>query len=101
MSWFQRASHVLWHCQYHVVWTPKSRFRILKGNAGKDVYRQNWILSEQLKIQIVELNVQIDHVHLLVLIPPTLSVSNVMGHLKGSTALRLFSHFPYLRKHKL
>jgi putative transposase len=101
MSRFQRASHVVWHCQYHIVWTPKCRFRILKGNVGKEVYRQIWILSEQLKIQIVELNVQIDHVHLLVKIPPKLSVSEVMGHLKGRTAIRLFSKFPYLRKHKL
>jgi putative transposase len=65
------------------------------------VYRQIWILSEQLKIQIIELNVQLDHVHLLVKIPPKLSVSEVMGHLKGRTAIRLFSKFPYLRKHKL
>lgn len=101
MSRFQKASHVLWHCQYHIVRTPKCRFRILKGNAGKEVYRQIWILSEQLKIQIVELNVQRDHVHLLVKIPPTLSVSEVMGHLKGRTAIRLFSKFPYLRKHTL
>ncbi|CAJ0999184.1 IS200/IS605 family transposase [Serratia marcescens] len=101
MSRFQRASHVLWHCQYHIVWTPKYRFRILKGNVGKEVYRQIWILSEQLKIQIIELNVQLDHVHLLVKIPPKLSVSEVMGHLKGRTAIRLFSKFPYLRKHKL
>jgi putative transposase len=78
MSRFQRASHVLWHCQYHIVWTPKCRFRILKGNVGKEVYRQIWILSEQLKIQIIELNVQLDHVHLLVKIPPKLSVSEVI-----------------------
>ena len=69
MSRFQRASHVLWHCQYHIVWTPKCRFRILKGNVGKEVYRQ--------------------------------IVSEVMGHLKGRTAIRLFSKFPYLCKHKL
>lgn len=50
---------------------------------------------------MVELNVQIDHVHLLVKSPPRLSVSHVIGHLKGRTALRLFSKFPYLRKNKL
>lgn len=74
---------------------------MLKGNVGKEVYRQIWILSEQLKIQIVELNVQIDHVHLLVKIPPKISVSEVMDHLKGRTAIRLFSKYPDLRKHKL
>ncbi|MCO4314684.1 IS200/IS605 family transposase [Pectobacterium versatile] len=94
-------NHVLWHCQYHIVWTPKCSFQILKGNVGKGVYRQIWILSEQLKIQIVELNVQIDHVYLLVKTPPKLAVSEVMDHLKGRTSTTLFSKYPYLRKHKL
>ena len=65
------------------------------------MYRQIGILSEQLKSQIIELNVQLEHVHLLMKIPPRLSVSEVMGHLKSRTAIRLFSKFPYLRKHKL
>lgn len=50
---------------------------------------------------MVKLNVQLDHVHLLVKVPPRLSISHVIGHLKGKTALRLFSKFPYLRKNKL
>ncbi|MDE9542656.1 IS200/IS605 family transposase [Xenorhabdus bovienii] len=101
MSRFKKASHVLWCCQYHIVWTPKYRFRILKNNVGKEVYKQIRISSEQLGIEIVDLNVQIDHVHLLVKIPPKLSVSQVLGHLKGRTAVRLFNKFPYLRKKKL
>jgi putative transposase len=101
MSRFQKASHVLWCCQYHIVWTPKYRFRILRNNVGKEVYKQIRISSEQLGIEVVELNVQIDHVHLLVKVPPRLSISHVIGHLKGKTALRLFSKFPYLRKNKL
>ncbi|NHB98585.1 IS200/IS605 family transposase [Photorhabdus stackebrandtii] len=101
MSRFKKASHVLWCCQYHIVWTPKYRFRILKNNVGKEVYKQIRISSEQLGIEIVELNVQIDHVHLLVKIRPKLSVSQVPGHLKGRTAIRLFNKFPYLRKKKL
>ncbi|WP_426576264.1 IS200/IS605 family transposase [Xenorhabdus stockiae] len=101
MSRFKKASHVLWCCQYHIVWTPKYRFRILKNNVGREVYKQIRISCEQLEIEIVELNVQIDHVHLLVKIPPKLSVSQVLGHLKGRTAIRLFNKFPYLRKKKL
>ena len=101
MSRFPKSSHVIWHCQYHLIWTPKCRYRILKGNVGKEVYVQLRILCEQLKVEVVELNVQIDHVHLLVKIPPKLSVLDVMGHLKGRTAIRLFNKFPYLRKHKL
>ncbi|MEX0448113.1 IS200/IS605 family transposase [Xenorhabdus sp. SGI246] len=101
MSRFKKASHVVWCCQYHIVWTPKYRFRILKNNVGREVYKQIRISCEQLGIEIVELNVQIDHVHLLVKIPPKLSVSQVLGHLKGRTAIRLFNKFPYLRKQKL
>ncbi|SCC67917.1 IS200/IS605 family transposase, partial [Kosakonia oryziphila] len=73
MSRFTKASHVLWCCQYHIVWTPKCRFRILRNNVGKEVYKQIRISSEQLGIEVVELNVQLDHVHLLVKIPPKLS----------------------------
>lgn len=101
MSRLQKASHVLWCCQYHIVWTPKYRFRILRNNVGKEVYKQIRISSEQPGIEVVELNVQIDHVHLLVKVPPRLSISHMIGHLKGKTALRLFSKFPYLRKSKL
>lgn len=39
MSRYEQASHVFWRCQYHIVWTPKYRFWILKGNVGKEVYR--------------------------------------------------------------
>ncbi|ECJ4507779.1 IS200/IS605 family transposase [Salmonella enterica subsp. salamae] len=101
MSRFRKASHVLWCCQYHIVWTPRYRFRILRNNVGKEVYKQIRISSEQPGIEVVELNVQIDHVHLLVKVPPRLSISHVIGHVKGKTALRLFSKFPYLRKSKL
>ncbi|VUS63664.1 hypothetical protein SB6408_00715 [Klebsiella spallanzanii] len=80
---------------------PKYRFRILRNNVGKEVYKQIRISSEQLGIEVVELNVQVDHVHLLVKIPPRLSISHVIRHLKGKTALRLFSKFPYLVKNNL
>ncbi len=53
------------------------------------------------KCKVVELNVQIDHVHLVVRTPPTISVSELVGFVKGRTAIRLFAKFPYLRKNKL
>ncbi len=94
MSRFQKASHVLWCCQYHIVWTPRYRFRILRNNVGKEVYKQIRISSEQPGIEVVELNVQIDHVHLLVKVPPRLSISHVIGHVKGKTALGCSANFP-------
>jgi putative transposase len=89
MSRLARASHVLWHCQYHVVWVPKYRYRVWKGPVEKEVYRSVMILCQQLGCEVVELNVQV---------PPKLSVSDLLGVLKGRTAIRLFSAFPQLRK---
>ena len=70
MSRFKKLSQTIWHCQYHITWTPKYRNRILTGNIAELV--EHWIraYSDQLKCEIVELNVQIDHVHLISMVPP-------------------------------
>ena len=65
MSRFKRASHVIWHCQYHIVWVPKYRFRVLQGPVGKEVYKCVMVFSQQLSFEVVELNVRPDHVHRL------------------------------------
>jgi putative transposase len=48
MSRFVRASHVIWHCQYHVVWVPKYRYRVLQGPVGKEVYKCLMVFCQQL-----------------------------------------------------
>ena len=63
MSRFEKLSHVLWHCQYHIVWVPKYRFRILKGQVAREVFNCIQIYCGRLGCQVVELNVQEDHVH--------------------------------------
>jgi putative transposase len=62
MSRFQKLSHVLWYCQYHIVFVPKYRFRILKGDLGKYVYKSLYAHTERAGCEVVELNVQPDHV---------------------------------------
>ena len=74
MSRFQKLSHVIWHCQYHIVFVPKYRFRILTGDLGKFVYGVMMTQLHRLKCEVVELKVQPDHVHLLVLVPPKISI---------------------------
>ena len=54
--------------------------------------------SGQKGCEVVELNVQRDHVHLLVMVPPKVSISELVGVLKGRTAIRVFKHFPYLKQ---
>ena len=100
MSRFKKLSQTIWHCQYHIVWVPKYRFRILSGEIKRDVENLIRAYSEQIKCEIVELNVQIDHVHLLVMIPPKISISTYMGRLKGKTAIRVLSKYKTLRTQK-
>lgn len=98
MSRFERLSHVIWHCQYHIVWVPKYRYRVLTGVVAHDVYNSIHVYSQKLKCKVIELNVQPDHVHLLVSVPPKQSISELMGILKGRTAIRIFKQHPYLKK---
>ena len=96
MSGFHKLSHAIWHCHYHLVWVPKYRYRILKGSVGQEVSTCIQVFAQQKECEVVELNVQVDHVHLLVLVPPKVSISGLMGTLKGRSAIRVFKQFPYL-----
>ena len=97
MSRFQKLSHVLWYCQYHIVFVPKYRYRILSGEIGKFVYKNIYVHVERSGCEVVELNVQPDHVHLLAKVPPKISISTLVGKIKGKTAIQTFQEFPYLR----
>lgn len=98
MSRFEKLTHVLWHCQYHIVWVPKYRFRVLKGPIAGEVFNCVQVYSSRLGCKVVELNVQVDHVHLLVKVPPKVSISSLMGTVKGKSALRIFTRYPYLKQ---
>ena len=97
MSRFRKLSQTLWYCQYHIVWVPKYRFRILTGKVAEEVENCIRAFSEQQGGEVVELNVQVDHVHLLALVPPKVSISGYVGTLKGRTAIRVFNKFRKLK----
>ena len=98
MSRFKKLSKTIWHCQYHFVWVPKYRFRILEGKIAKEVNNCIRAFSEQKQSELVELNIQIDHVHLLVMVPPKVSISDYVGIIKGRTAIRVLNRFKHLKK---
>ena len=98
MSRFRKLSHVIWHCQYHIVWVPKYRYRVLEGDVGTEVQKCIRLFCSQLGSEIIELNVQPEHIHLIIMVPPKVSISNRMGTLKGRTAIRVFKQFPKLKK---
>ncbi|GAB4039445.1 hypothetical protein GCM10028809_60710 [Spirosoma gilvum] len=85
------ASAVRWKCDYHIVWTPKYRFRVLTGLVKDLVEHDIRMLCDWKGCEVIELNVQADHIHWVVSIPPRVSVSELMGTLKGKLAIKLFN----------
>ncbi len=100
MSRFQKLLHVVQFCQYYIVFVPKYHYKILKGDLGQYVYQSIYAHTERAGCEVIELNVQVDHVHLLVKIPPKVSVSDLVGRVKGKTAIQAFQKFPSLRTKK-
>ena len=98
MAKWKKLSHVVYQCSYHIVWCPKYRFRIMKGQVGKYLEQRIESLCEWKQVEILELNVMEDHVHMVVTIPPKISISVLMGILKGKTAISLFKNYPALKK---
>ena len=98
-SEFKKLSHSIYQCKYHIVFCPKYRYRVLAGEIGEYTKREIYRLCEQKEgVEVLEANVQADHVHIVLSIPPKYSVSRLMGFLKGKLALRVLSHYPKLRK---
>ena len=98
MSRFRKRSHTIWHCQYHILWTPKYRLRILTGQVAEEVTRCIRAFSEQKGCEVIELNVQIDHVHLIAMVVPKISISEFVGIVKGRTAIRIFNKYRHLKQ---
>ena len=96
---FKKLAHSLYECKYHIVFCPKYRYKILQDEVAKYVIQQTYRLCSQKDgVEVLEMNVQIDHVHLVVSIPPKYAVSQMMGFVKGKLALHLFDRYPHLRK---
>ena len=93
MDEYQSLSHTLWDCKYHVVWIPKYRrktlFEQLRRNLGQ-VFRE---LARQRESEILEGHLMPDHVHMLISIPPKYSVAQVVGYIKGKSAIHIARTF--------
>jgi putative transposase len=94
---FKALSHSLYECKYHVVFCPKYRYRILQDEVAEYVRQQIYtLLGQKELVEVLELNIQADHIHLVVSIPPKYAVSSLMGYLKGKLAIRLFERYERL-----
>ena len=99
MSSFKRLSHTIYECKYHVVICPKYRFRIFEGEVGEYSKQQLYTLCRQKElVEVMELNVQRDHIHIVLWIPPKYSVSSLMGYIKGKLSTKLFHKYERIGK---
>ena len=93
------SAHGAYHHQYHVVWIPKYRKKILKGDL-KAYLEKGLLAIEQFHPDVVieKFSVQVDHVHLILVIPPKYAVSAIIGKLKANTSRAVRTRFPWLKK---
>lgn len=99
LSQFSKLSHTIYECKYHIVFCPKYRYRILKGNIGEYCKRELYFLCRHKdKVEILELNVLEDHIHIVLSVPPKYAISSLMGYLKGNISTKMFHKFERLGK---
>ncbi|MEA5021864.1 IS200/IS605 family transposase ISCth10 [bioreactor metagenome] len=93
----ESLAHTRWNCKYHIVFAPKYRRQIIYGKIKKDIGKIIRTLCDYKKVEIIEANACADHIHMLVSIPPKLSVSAFMGYLKGKSSLMIFDRHANLK----
>ena len=90
-------SHTKWNCKYHIVFCPKYRRQEIYGKIKEDVGKILRKLCEAKGVEIIEAEACPDHIHMLVSIPPHLSVAQFMGYLKGKSSLMVFDRHASLK----
>ena len=90
-------AHTKWFCKYHVVFTPKYRRKVIYNEIRKDVGEYLRTLCKYKGVEIIEGHLMPDHVHMLISIPPKYAVSDIMGYLKGKSALMIFDKHANLK----
>ena len=97
MSEIKSSAHSRWRCQYHIVFAPKYRRKEIFGQLKKDIGEILRKLCAEKKVEILEEEACVDHIHMLVCIPPYLSVAQFMGFLKGKSSLMIFDRHANLK----
>ena len=92
MREYESLSHTKWDCKYHVVFIPKRRKKVIFGGIRKYLGKMLHELAVQKGCQIVEGHLMSDHIHMCISIPPKCSVSNVVGYIKGKSAIGIARH---------
>jgi len=85
--------HSRWDCKYHIVWIPKYRRKVMFGNIRKHLGEIFHELAKQKECRIVEGHIAVDHVHMCISIPPKYAVAQVVGFIKGKSAIYIARNF--------
>ena len=93
----ESLSHTKWNCKYHIVFAPKFRRQVIYGQIKADIGKILRQLCESKKVEIIEAEACPDHIHMLVSIPPYLSVAQFVGYLKGKSSLMIFDRHANLK----
>lgn len=93
----ESLAHSKWNCKYHIVFAPKFRRQVIYGRIKADIGKILRQLCAQKGVEIIEANLCSDHVHMLVSIPPKISVSSFMGYIKGKSSLMIFDRHANLK----
>ena len=93
----ESLSHTKWNCKYHIVFAPKYRRQVVYGKIKADIGKILRQLCDAKKVEIIEAEACPDHIHMLVSIPPHLSVSQFVGYLKGKSSLMIFGRHANLK----
>ena len=91
------CEHTKWDCKYHIVFSPKFRRKEIYGELRTEIGQILRMLCDRKGVEIIEANACIDHIHMLVVIPPKMSVSSFMGYLKGKSTLIIFERHANLK----
>ena len=90
-------AHSKWNCKYHIVFAPKYRRQVIYSQIKADIGQILRKLCEIKKVEIIEANACPDHIHMLLKIPPNLSIAQFMGYLKGKSSLMIFDRYANLK----
>ena len=90
-------AHTTWNCKYHIVFAPKYRRRVFFGQKKREIGAILRSLCEWKQINIIEAEVCLDHIHMLVEIPPKISVGGFMGYLKGKSSILIYQKYANMK----
>lgn len=86
-------NHTRWECKYHIIWIPKYRKKVLFGQLRKYLGQVFRDLARSRESEVIEGHLSLDHVHILISIPPKYSVAQVVGYIKGKSAIHIARNY--------